>query len=118
MPKLRLLSVATLLLALAGCHQSRNSRIRFTIIPSGNSVAVTCSASSTGKCHFAFASEPTPTVLAIETGSTVTVQQVSMGTEYCAEPHSVSLETCKKSPVASRRENVEKKSEDGAPVTN
>jgi hypothetical protein len=119
MPKLRLLSAAALSLALAGCHQStaaRNSDIRFTIKPTGNSVAVTCSDSSTGKCHFAFASQPTTTVIAIETGSTV--PQVFAGIEYCAEPHSVSLESCKKSQITAKRQNVEKRSSDDAPVSN
>jgi uncharacterized membrane protein len=118
MPKLRLLCATTLSLALAGCHSSRSSAIRFTIIPHPNSVDITCTASSTGKCHFAFDIQPTPTVATVEAGSTTTFQQVSMGTQYCGEVHAVSLDTCKKSPVAPKRENVEKKSSDDRPVSN
>jgi hypothetical protein len=120
MPKLRLLAAATTLsLVLAGCHSyPRNSDIRFTMVAHNDSVEVTCRNSSSDKCHFAFDTQPNPSVVTVASGSTITVPQVPVGTKYCAEPHNLSLGSCAKETVAFNRQNVEKRSKDDHPVSN
>jgi hypothetical protein len=118
MPKLRLLAAASLTLALAGCHHTRSSRIAYTLTPSDDAVTVTCNHSSSDKCHFAFAGPSTPSLATIDVGSTITIKDIPVGTEFCAESHAVTLDNCSRSRTTGKTQNVEKRSSTTHPETN
>lgn len=110
MLKLRLVLVALPLL-LAGCNCSRLPDLKFTLAPGAteDSVTITCEVSSTGKCHFLFDGNATPDMVSIDTGTSRTVQQISPGTQYCADTHKTSFDLCSKSTIDFHRVTVEKK---------
>jgi hypothetical protein len=110
MAKLRLFVLALPLL-LSGCHVSRSGDIRFTLTPSTteDSVKISCEASSSGKCHFAFKGSAEPATVSVDTGTSVTVRRIGPGTQYCAETHRPSLDNCSKSILELHRGTVEKK---------
>ncbi len=90
------------LIALLGCHPNRHStNLKFSI--GHNSVAQTitiaCTASSSGKCHFAFTGDVSPATADLQTSDTLVVHGVATGTQYCADVHKPSLDSCKKSPL-------------------
>ena len=111
MAKLCLFALALPLL-LSGCHVSVSGDIKFTLTPgpTEDSVKISCEASSSGKCHFAFEGSAEPDTVSIGTGTSVTVRRIGPGTQYCAETHRPSLDTCSKSTIELHPVTVEKKS--------
>ena len=87
------------LIALLGCHRSPHTRnLRFTIAHDSTAqiATVTCTASSSGKCHFALTGNISPATADLEQGDTFVFHGVTSDTEYCAEVHQLSLDSCKK----------------------
>ena len=88
------------LIALLGCHHYLHTRnLKFTIAhdSTAQTATVTCTVSSSGKCHFAFTGNISPATADLEQGDTFVFHGVTPDTEYCAEVHKPSLDSCKKS---------------------
>jgi len=106
------------LIALLGCHPNRRSSdLQFTIAhdSAAQSATVTCTASSTGKCHFAFTADATPDTADIQTGDTFVFHNVTPDTQYCAAVHKPSLDSCKKSPLPQNQSTETRSSQSDAP---
>jgi hypothetical protein len=90
------------LIALLGCSPRRHSsNLTFTIArdSAAQTVTVTCTASSSGKCHFAFTGDVFPANADLQTSDTLVVHGVTPDAQYCADVHKPALDSCNKSPL-------------------
>jgi len=110
MTKQALLALALLPLVGCGPHK-RHSSIEFVITPdrSSQTVTVSCSNSSTGKCHFAFAGNASPEEATVAVGDTFIFRDVDPNALYCANAHNLPLDVCTQTSIPQQRATITKR---------
>jgi hypothetical protein len=106
------------LVAVLGCHPQRHSsNLNFTIAHdrAAQTATVACLASSSDKCHIAFTGEVAPATADIKTGDTVVFHNVAPETQYCADVHKPSLDSCKKSTLPQNQSTETRSTQSDAP---
>jgi hypothetical protein len=106
------------LIAVLGCHHGLRTRnLEFTVAHDqvAQTATVTCTSSTTGKCRFAFTGDVSPVSADLQTGDTVVFHNVTPDTQYCAEVHQPSLNSCKKSRLPEHQSTESRSSQSDAP---
>ena len=110
MTKQALLALA--LLSLVGCHShKRHASIEFVITPdrAAQTVTVSCTSSSTNKCHFAFAGNASPEEATVAVGNTFIFRNVDPNALYCANSHNLPLDICTQTSIPQQRATITKR---------
>lgn len=107
--KTALCLAACALLALTGCKSRQHTiAIAFTSDPdlAAQTLTLTCRASSSGTCHFAFTYGFDPAEAAVKTGDSATLHGDLSNALYCAEVTRPNIATCNKSSIAPKRQTT------------